>query len=92
MSSNTEVNLHGPVQQIEKGQPVEFVYDGRINFGICTKPAIAGLEVEIECPRYGIVKSWQILSYGWTGWLPEELVKIWEKYNPTSPEEVYEFE
>ncbi len=77
-------------QTIKRGQPVEFTHGGKIHFGICVNDGPLGYNIDIETPT-GIISSWQVLSYGWTGWLPEELIKIWEKYNPTSPEEVYEF-
>jgi hypothetical protein len=76
---------------IKRGTPVEFTHENKVRFGICAKTGILGTEIEIETTT-GIVKSWRILSYGWAGWLPEELIKIWEKHNPTSQEEVYEFE
>jgi len=78
-------------ETIKRGQPVEFVHDNRIQFGICVKDGKLGTEIEIETPR-GVVKSWHILSYAWTGWLPEEIIKVWEKHNPTSQEEVYQYE
>lgn len=70
---------------IHRGQPIEFVHENKIQFGICAKSGTLGFEIEIETPR-GIVKAWQILSYGWIGWLPEEIIKIWEKYNDTYDE------
>lgn len=76
---------------IQRGVAVEFTHEGKIRFGICAKTGKSGEEIEIET-THGIVKTWQVLSHGWAGWLPEELVKIWEKHNPTSQEEVYEFE
>ncbi len=77
-------------QTIKRGQPVEFTHNGKICFGICVNDGPLGFNIDIETPN-GVVSSWQVLAYGWTGWLPEELIKIWEKYNPASQEEVYEF-
>jgi hypothetical protein len=77
-------------QTIKRGQPVEFTHAGKIQFGICVKDGPLGYNIDIETTT-GIVSSWQVLSYGWAGWLPEELIKIWEKYNPVSEEEVYDF-
>jgi hypothetical protein len=70
--------LYGNV--IKRGQPVEFAHANKIRFGICVKDGTLGSSIDIETST-GVINSWHILSYGWTGWLPEELVKIWEKYN-----------
>lgn len=74
-------------QTIKKGQPVEFTHQGKVRFGICIADGTLGNNIDIETPT-GIVSSWQVLAYGWAGWMPEEIIKIWEKYNPTSPDEM----
>ncbi len=76
---------------IKRGTPVEFSHNGKVRFGICAKTGRLGETIEIETIN-GIVETWHILAHGWTGWMPEEIIKIYEKHNPTSEEEVYEYE
>jgi|PlaIllAssembly_1097288.scaffolds.fasta_scaffold1643145_2 hypothetical protein len=76
---------------VQRGVPVEFTHNGKVGFGICAKTGKLGEEIEIET-THGIVKTWHILAYAWAGWMPEEIIKIWEKHNPTSVDDMAEFE
>lgn len=86
---------------LKRGIPIEFSMEhhgfwpprdpSKMLFGILAKTGRLGDELEIETTR-GIVKSKHIHSYGWSGWMPEEIIKIWEKHNPTSIGEIEEFE
>jgi hypothetical protein len=76
---------------IKRGTAVEFSQNGLICFGICAKDGNLGGEIEVETTK-GIVKTWHILAYGWTGWMPEEITQIWEKHNPTTTGDIAEFE
>ena len=67
-------------ESIHRGTTVELMHNGRIKFGICAETELLGRVIKIDTPE-GIIESWHILSYGWGGWLPEEIARIWEKHN-----------
>ena len=76
---------------VKRGTAIEFSHNGKTGFGICAKTGVLGEEIEIETLQ-GVIKTWHILAHGWQGWMPEEIIKIWEKHNPTTIGDIAEFE
>ena len=79
---------------IHKGDLVEFTNGFHLdytmgdpelaNFGVATEAESNDRSVSVELAN-GVIKllqSWQIMAYGWSGWMPEALEKVLEKYNP----------
>ena len=84
---------------IKKGDLVEFTNGFHLdytlgdpelaNYGVATEFERENRSVTVELAN-GVVKllePWQIMASGWSGWMPEALEKVFEKYNPDDIDE-----
>lgn len=73
---------------VKRGNPVEFTREwtnhhtiGEGEFGIAIEDARADKTVMVELANGSRYLAKYIHAYAWTGWVPDELEELYEKYN-----------